>query len=57
MDDAFRQRVRAAATAAWWTVLIAVCYLTLVWILFVAMMSARPSNQRLCGLYHPGLGD
>jgi hypothetical protein len=42
MNDSFRQRVRAAAIAAWWTVLIAVCYLTLVWILFVAMMSARP---------------
>ena len=53
MNDAFRQRVRAAAIAAWWTVLIAVCYLTLVWILFVAMMSARPSwYQSLLG---PGM--
>jgi hypothetical protein len=43
MNDVFQQRVRAAAIAAWWTVLIAAGYLTLVWILFVAMMSSRPS--------------
>ena len=50
MNDVFQQRVRAAAIAAWWTVLIAVGYLTLVWVLFVAMMSARPSwYQSLLG--------
>ena len=43
MNDVFQQRVRAAAIAAWWTVLIAAGYLTFVWIFFVAMMSTRPA--------------
>jgi len=50
MNDLFRERVRAAAIAGWWTVLIGVGYLTLVWILFLAMMSARPAwYQALLG--------
>ena len=42
MNDAFQQRIRAAAIAGWWTVLIAVGFLTLVWMLFLVLMSARP---------------
>jgi hypothetical protein len=43
MNDAFQQRIRAAAIAGWWTMLIAVGFLTLVWIQFLVLMSARPA--------------
>ena len=42
MNDVFQQRIRAAAIAGWWTVLIGIAFLTLVWILFLVLMSARP---------------
>ena len=42
MNDAFQQRVRAAAVAGWWTVLIAIGFLALVWIVFLVLLSARP---------------
>ena len=42
MNDAFQQRIRTAAIAGWWTVLIAIGFLTLVWIVFLALISARP---------------
>jgi hypothetical protein len=42
MNDAFQQRVRAAAVAGWWTVLVAISFLVSVWILFLVLMSARP---------------
>jgi len=50
MNEVFQQRVQAAAIALWWTVLIAVGYLTLVWFLFLGIMTARPS------WYHALLG-
>lgn len=43
MNDSFQQRVRAAAVAGWWTVLIAVGFLTLVWIVFLGLLSDRPA--------------
>jgi len=46
MNDVFQQRVRAAAIAGWWTVLIAIGFLTLVWIQFLVLMSARPTWYR-----------
>lgn len=50
MNDAFQQRLRAAATAGWRTLLIAVGFLTLVWIIFLVLMSTRPSwYQSLLG--------
>jgi hypothetical protein len=50
MNDVFQQRVRAAAIAGWWTVLIAIGFLTLVWIQFLVLMSARPAwYQSLLG--------
>ncbi len=50
MNDVFQQRIRAAAIAGWWTVLIAVGFLTLVWIVFLALVSARPQwYQSLLG--------
>jgi hypothetical protein len=43
MNDLFEKRVRAAAAAGWWTVLIAVAFITLQWIVYLAVMSARPA--------------
>ena len=43
MNDPFQQRVRAAAVAGWWTVLIAIVFLSLVWFAFVGLMSSRPA--------------
>ena len=51
MNDVFQQRVRAAAVAGWWTLLIAIGFLTLVWIVFLVLVSARPAwLQRYLGL-------
>ncbi len=50
MNDNFQPRVRAAAIAGGWTLLIAVGFLTLIWILFLALVSARPAwMQSLLG--------
>ena len=43
MNDAFEKRVRAAAVAGWWTILIAVGFLTIQWFLYLAAMSAHPA--------------
>ncbi len=53
MNDIFQQRVRAAAVAGWWTVLIAVGFLTLVWFLFLGLLSSRPAW--LQPLFGPGI--
>lgn len=38
MNDLLERRVRAAAVAGWWTLLIAVIFLTAVWFIFRAML-------------------
>ena len=43
MVDVFQQRIRAAAIAGWWTLLIAAGFLTLAWILFLLLVSIRPA--------------
>ena len=43
MNDAFEKRVRAAAVAGWWTLLVAVVFLTLQWFAYLAIMSAKPA--------------
>ena len=43
MNDVFKKRVRAAAVAGWWTVLIAAGFVTLSWIIYLVDMSARPA--------------
>ena len=53
MNDVFQRRVRAAAIAGWWTLLIAIAFLTLVWIMFLVLMSARP--PWLKPLFGPGV--
>lgn len=36
MVDEFAQRVRSAATTAWWTVLIGALFVTLQWLAYIA---------------------
>lgn len=43
MNDAFEKRVKAAAIALWWVVLIAVAFIVLHWIVYLAVMHARPA--------------
>ena len=43
MNDLLERRVRAAAAAAWWTVLVAFIFLIVQWILYLTFMSSRPS--------------
>lgn len=43
MNDIFEKRVRAAAIAGWWTVLIAVGFITLIWAIYLVVMWARPA--------------
>jgi len=42
MDNAFEARVRAAAVAAWWTLLIAVVFLMVQWAVYLQVTSAKP---------------
>jgi hypothetical protein len=42
MNDPFERRVRAAAVAGWWVVLVAAIFLTVSWLAYLAVMSARP---------------
>jgi hypothetical protein len=50
MTDVFEKRVRAAAIAGWWTVLIAVGFITLIWAIYLVVMSARPAwFLAMCG--------
>lgn len=53
MNDPFEKRVRAAAVAGWWTLLVAVSFLTLQWFAYLAVMSARPAW--LVTLWGPGV--
>jgi hypothetical protein len=48
-----RERVRAAVVAGWWVVLIAVAFLTLLWFVYLAVMSAQP--VWLLTLWGPGV--
>jgi hypothetical protein len=43
MNDVFEKRVRAAAVAGWWTLLIAVGFLLIQWIGYLLVMSAHPT--------------
>ena len=42
MNDAFPGRVRAAAAAGWWTILIAIIWLLAAWQVSMALLSAQP---------------
>lgn len=43
MNDIFEKRVRAAAVAGWWTLLVAVIFLLIQWIAYLLIMNARPA--------------
>ena len=43
MNDVFEKRVRTAAVAGWWTLLIAVGFLLIQWIAYRLAMSAHPA--------------
>jgi hypothetical protein len=43
MVDEFARRIRSAAISAWWTVLIAVIFVTLQWVAYLWLMSSTPA--------------
>ncbi len=51
-DDIFERRVRSAAVAGWWVVLAAAALLTVVWFVYLAIVSTRP--PWLESLWGPG---
>jgi hypothetical protein len=53
MNETFEKRVRAAAVAGWWVVLIAVGFLTLQWVIYLVVMSTRPAW--LLTMWGPGV--
>ena len=42
MNDLFVQRVRCASWAAWWAVVIGAIWLTVGWLLWLALLAAEP---------------
>jgi hypothetical protein len=52
MDDVFEKKVRAAAVAGWWTLLIALGFLVFQWGFYLFAMCARPAW--LLSLWGPG---
>ena len=47
MDDQFTKKVRAAAVAGWWTLLIFYCILLIQWLAYVLIMTRQPAGM-LC---------
>jgi hypothetical protein len=43
MNDVFEKKVRAAAVAGWWVVLIAYALLVVTWVVYLAIVSYRPA--------------
>jgi hypothetical protein len=43
MNETFEDKVRAAAKAGWWTLLIGAAFLAVQWIAYLLMTAARPS--------------
>jgi hypothetical protein len=43
MNDAFERKVRAAAVAGWWVILIGYALLTLTWLVYLALVTTRPA--------------
>ena len=58
MDEIFTKKVRAAAVAGWWTLLIAFCILLIQWLAYLLIMTRQPSGI-LCfwgkGVTWPGI--
>jgi hypothetical protein len=43
MNDPFEKKIRAAAVAGWWVILIAYGLLLVTWLAYLVIMSARPA--------------
>jgi hypothetical protein len=54
MNDPFERKVRAAAVAGWWALLIAVAFLTLQWLVYLHIAHHGPSACMLL-LWGPGV--
>jgi hypothetical protein len=58
MDEIFTKKVRAAAGAGWWTLLIAFCILLIQWLAYLLIMTRQPLGI-LCfwgkGVTWPGI--
>ena len=44
MDDLFIRKVRTAAVAGWWTLLIAYCILLVQWLAYLLIMTKQPAG-------------
>ncbi len=44
MDEIFTKKVRTAAVAGWWTLLIAFCILLIQWLAYLLTMTAQPEG-------------
>jgi hypothetical protein len=53
MNDTFERKVRAAAAAGWWMVLITWAFVVLQWLIYLAVIHARPAW--FLGLWGPNL--
>jgi hypothetical protein len=42
MNDPFEKKVRAAAVAGWWVILIGYALLVAIWLAYLVLVSARP---------------
>jgi hypothetical protein len=47
MDEIFTRKVRSAAIAGWWTLLIFYCILLIQWLAYVLIMTRQPAGM-LC---------
>jgi hypothetical protein len=45
MDEIFAKKVRTAAVAGWWTLLIAYCILLVQWFAYLLIMKWKPSGM------------
>ena len=43
MNETFESKLRASARAGWWTLLIGVAFLSFQWIVYLLLISAKPS--------------
>jgi len=50
MDEIFAKKVRTAAVAGWWTVLIAYCILLIQWFAYLLILPRQPAGM-LCFVY------
>lgn len=44
MDEIFAKKVKAAAAAGWWTLLIAYCILLIQWLAYLLIMAKQPAG-------------